>query len=243
MEPEHVTPPMESSDKFENLKKVTPLSKYLSMILFIILPFIGGWIGYVYMPEKVTEDPVLNLEYRIPDNFEVDEATNTQVMNLVELSPENTKESFFSLPSTPVKIYEKKFDVIDRGIGYDREGLFDGDYSWGSGPPELVIREKVLSITEDPSCEYACVPQKIIQVDYYTYNNNHDLVLFYSEELDASHINEVNYFIVGSKYLERFTFVQNIKRGYCCDDTGEIQNRVFDVDLQENRTTIRTDYN
>lgn len=37
------------------LKKVTPLSKYLAMILFIVMPFIGGWIGYMYAPEKVVE--------------------------------------------------------------------------------------------------------------------------------------------------------------------------------------------
>jgi DKNYY family len=37
----------------EPLLKVTPLSKYLAMILFIIMPFLGGWIGYVYIPEKV----------------------------------------------------------------------------------------------------------------------------------------------------------------------------------------------
>lgn len=39
----------------EPLKNATPLSKYLAMGLFIILPFIGGWIGYVYAPEKVVE--------------------------------------------------------------------------------------------------------------------------------------------------------------------------------------------
>jgi hypothetical protein len=37
------------------LNKVTPLSKYLAMILFIIMPFIGGWIGYTHAPEKVVE--------------------------------------------------------------------------------------------------------------------------------------------------------------------------------------------
>ena len=38
--------------RFDSLKKVTPLSKYLAMILFIAMPFIGGWIGYRYAPEK-----------------------------------------------------------------------------------------------------------------------------------------------------------------------------------------------
>lgn len=37
------------------LFKVTTLSKYLAMILFIIMPFVGGWIGYMYAPEKVVE--------------------------------------------------------------------------------------------------------------------------------------------------------------------------------------------
>lgn len=34
------------------LKKVTPLSKYLAMVLFIAMPFIGGWIGYSIAIEK-----------------------------------------------------------------------------------------------------------------------------------------------------------------------------------------------
>lgn len=37
------------------LHSVTPLSKYLALALFIILPFIGGWIGYRYAPEKIVE--------------------------------------------------------------------------------------------------------------------------------------------------------------------------------------------
>ncbi len=42
------------------LLKVTPLSKYLAMVLLVTLPFIGGWIGYTYAPEKiVTVDNVV----------------------------------------------------------------------------------------------------------------------------------------------------------------------------------------
>ena len=37
------------------LVSVTPLSKYLAMALFIVMPFIGGWIGYNYSPVKVVE--------------------------------------------------------------------------------------------------------------------------------------------------------------------------------------------
>jgi hypothetical protein len=37
------------------LHTVTPLLKYLAMGLFIALPFLGGWIGYTYSPEKIVE--------------------------------------------------------------------------------------------------------------------------------------------------------------------------------------------
>ena len=40
---------------FSSLHQVTPLSKYLALILFIILPFLGGYIGYVYAPVKIIE--------------------------------------------------------------------------------------------------------------------------------------------------------------------------------------------
>jgi hypothetical protein len=38
-----------------SLHRVTPLSKCLAMALFIILPFIGGYIGYTFAPVKVVE--------------------------------------------------------------------------------------------------------------------------------------------------------------------------------------------
>ncbi len=38
-----------------SLSHVTPLSKYLTMALFIVLPFLGGWIGYMYAPVQIVE--------------------------------------------------------------------------------------------------------------------------------------------------------------------------------------------
>ncbi len=60
---------------FKNqLMKVTPFSKYMALILFISLPFIGGYVGYVYAPEKIVETekiiyremPSHNLSVSIP---------------------------------------------------------------------------------------------------------------------------------------------------------------------------------
>lgn len=47
--------PIESPKRFEQLHKVTPVSKYLAIVLFMIMPFIGGWIGYNYAPDKIVE--------------------------------------------------------------------------------------------------------------------------------------------------------------------------------------------
>jgi len=57
MEPENLN---QEAPQFEQpptspLNQVTPLSKYLAMALFIILPFVGGWVGYTFAPEKVVE--------------------------------------------------------------------------------------------------------------------------------------------------------------------------------------------
>lgn len=50
---ESVTPEIETTKS--PLHTVTPLSKYLALGLFIILPFLGGWIGYMYALEKIIE--------------------------------------------------------------------------------------------------------------------------------------------------------------------------------------------
>ncbi len=35
--------------------QVTTLSKTLALIIFIVMPFVGGYIGYTYAPEKIVE--------------------------------------------------------------------------------------------------------------------------------------------------------------------------------------------
>lgn len=53
MEPENFQPDV--IQETSNLNKVTPLSKYLAMALFVIMPFLGGWIGYEWAPGKIVE--------------------------------------------------------------------------------------------------------------------------------------------------------------------------------------------
>lgn len=59
----------EQEGTFSSLRRVTPLSKYLAIVLFVALPFIGGYIGYQFAPEKVVE--VEKVPAREIDAFDV----------------------------------------------------------------------------------------------------------------------------------------------------------------------------
>lgn len=52
MEPENIVVEPQTQNP---LFIVTSFSKYLALGLFIILPFVGGWVGYMYMPAKIVE--------------------------------------------------------------------------------------------------------------------------------------------------------------------------------------------
>lgn len=57
--------PLESIDKKPIIKRVffevTPFSKYVTMMVFVVAPFLGAWIGYNFAPTKILflEEPVL----------------------------------------------------------------------------------------------------------------------------------------------------------------------------------------
>jgi|GEM_PF-1385717 len=53
MEPVNIE--VQTEGKMQQLHQVTPLSKYLAMALFVIMPFLGGYVGYVWAPDKVVE--------------------------------------------------------------------------------------------------------------------------------------------------------------------------------------------
>jgi hypothetical protein len=58
-------------EKLNNFNKVTPLSRYLAMVLFIVMPFIGGWIGHTYVPERVVEIEKVVIVENKPDAVKV----------------------------------------------------------------------------------------------------------------------------------------------------------------------------
>lgn len=61
--------------------RVTKLSKYLAMVMFIIMPFIGGWIGYRYAPERV-----VYVDLVVPVEVENSEKKNQPTVSPTKLS-------------------------------------------------------------------------------------------------------------------------------------------------------------
>lgn len=76
------------------LNSVTPFSKYLAMILFILMPFLGGWIGYKYSPAKVVEiDKVVIQEVKDKEKDLVQESYD-DVLNIETYKNPNGKFTF-----------------------------------------------------------------------------------------------------------------------------------------------------
>lgn len=76
---------------------VTPLSKYLALVLFVILPFLGGYIGYTFAPEKVVEvEKVLEdkntreTEKVTDENFKAEELELSKMQASEELISDTT---------------------------------------------------------------------------------------------------------------------------------------------------------
>lgn len=48
------------------VNQITPLSKYLALALFVILPFVGAYVGYQLAPEKVVIMPISVTKEEVP---------------------------------------------------------------------------------------------------------------------------------------------------------------------------------
>jgi hypothetical protein len=74
MEP--VLQPQEFQSKSSIWNKVTPLSKYIAMVLFVAMPFVGGYVGYRYAPDKIVEvekTVIEKVEKEVSDSADVED--------------------------------------------------------------------------------------------------------------------------------------------------------------------------
>lgn len=89
--------------KKENFyNKVTPFSKYLALILFVVLPFFGFWIGYSYSPEKVVE---------VEKIVEVEKEVEVQVP-VIENDLDNTEETLLDKPETNIILDNSEDETV-----------------------------------------------------------------------------------------------------------------------------------
>jgi hypothetical protein len=100
------------------LFRVTPLSKYLAMALFIVMPFIGGWIGYTYAPEKVVENTVAKKEISYINSLErsTPDAVHQLYFETLAVSNSGTKQYVYDNPYEgyfPVALLYKDTNIYD----------------------------------------------------------------------------------------------------------------------------------
>lgn len=78
------------------LQKVTPLSKYLAVAVFIALPFIGGLVGYALAPDEIKEiESVVLVEKKSASLEDITSRNNVQES---VASENNIPEQIVSLP-------------------------------------------------------------------------------------------------------------------------------------------------
>ncbi len=65
-EPHEAQPTTISNNRYESLNRVTTLSKYLALTLFVALPFIGGYVGY-----QLSASTHVSMLYESPSNVVV----------------------------------------------------------------------------------------------------------------------------------------------------------------------------
>lgn len=117
--------PQPELDSKSPLLKVTPLSKYLAMALFIVMPFVGGWIGYRYAPEKIVE--VDQIVYKDPSN-NITVNANNEGSWLYYFNPQGgysidyPSQWLFETKGLNVVFRERMLTDEQNGLVYESEG-------------------------------------------------------------------------------------------------------------------------
>lgn len=79
---------VDEKNSSSNLHTVTPLSKYLALVLFVVLPFVGGWVGYQIASENNIDASQHAPEHTVmrPDESDGKSAISSEPLDAVEAS-------------------------------------------------------------------------------------------------------------------------------------------------------------
>ena len=103
--------------KLSPLHTVTPLSKYLAMALFIALPFVGGWIGYAYAPEKVVEiEKIITVEseQKSTTSSEITTVTATDFINTLDSPWPSIEMNYLDISQPPPWAYYSNGTLVEQ---------------------------------------------------------------------------------------------------------------------------------
>ncbi len=95
------------------VNQITPFSKYLALALFIILPFIGGYVGYIYAPEKQVEVTVSSQNNQIvatSSNAQINNVKNTGTLQIV-----NCEQGTDDVTGLPLSFVDQIYDTYRGG--------------------------------------------------------------------------------------------------------------------------------
>jgi hypothetical protein len=103
------------------LHKVTPLSKILAAVVFILLPFVGAYVGYELAGEKTAEISVVNTENKIAIEKDTDLLFKSA---RISESLEMPKNNYLLSARTEIfkGYYAKKVIPNDEVLGFVSEG-------------------------------------------------------------------------------------------------------------------------
>ncbi len=151
MEPENSSEQIDSDDRFTYLNQVTPLSKYLAIALFIVLPFVGGVIGYTLATENLDD----------VEQFIIGEAKSEQ------------EDVAKSNASQVELLYESQTFTINIPGEQPKEYLIDVPYVESSTEKTQVFSERFISSAYGPTVEQAVISPSGNYI-FFALSNKHD---------------------------------------------------------------------
>jgi hypothetical protein len=152
------------NDQVENkphpVNQITRVSKYLAMVLFVLLPFIGAYVGYQLAPEKVVEVPInTNVETPpINNNTTVENNLNGKFKVVTErfepLANIVWKDASVISDTRAVTFSYPESLPIDFAVMENPTYVFSGDPGIVGYILPLLPESKIKAVTIDENFEY-----------------------------------------------------------------------------------------
>lgn len=156
-----------SPNKYNHLNTVTKTSKYLAMILFIALPFVGGYIGYE-LNNPVTTDLATGLPSEIVPAIELSSGSmeeDSLPMTLLSRIDELNLH-FNGNQNTPAEIYsilESERNICD----YIKKEQLSLDIGSKYGTYELILDSFTVHLEERSKVDYENGPCTSVHFTYH----------------------------------------------------------------------------